>query len=146
VSICRRSSDYTFTYDIHGYHSSAFMFLRVRPDIRLDQPWTLLYSFYLPGSFGLFFGQGLLVLVENIFVSFASKTTLYKQCKANKLLATIISCLQSIYVYGSLIWMARWLIAECVRLDLVSGESISRMSPSAQWSDYSTFFRKVWQI
>jgi hypothetical protein len=104
----------------------------VQPPADLSHPTTLLFALYNRGSFGLFMGQGILVVLENILAPIIVKSAIYKKSRSNRYLSSILSILQSIYVYGSLIWMARWIVAELVDIDVFSKENIHAMSIKSQ--------------
>lgn len=117
---------------------SALVFVRVRPLPSLNDPLSALRVFYVPGCYGLFLGQGVLVVVENALGPVMSGSKALQAFKSSH--PSLWSMLQSLWVYGSLIWMARWLVAELIPLNLLTHDTIHAMSPAAQWQDYSAFW------
>lgn len=95
----------------------AAIFARVKWRVEnTASPLSFLRIMNLSGSYYLFLGQGLLVLLEVYFSSKFKSSKVYQRCKRNHLLSSIMSWLQSFWVYGSLTWMARWYIADIIPL------------------------------
>lgn len=109
------------------------MFARInKPEQVALNPLAILYS---AGSYGLFLGQGCLVVLENVIGPALIQTRSYKRCKTSSTLSTILSVLQSVYVYGSLIWMARWFVANLVSFDMFTREQIQSLTLKSLWND-----------
>lgn len=121
---------------------SACIFLRHQPQPSIEAPWRVLHSFYLPGCFGLFLGQGLLVIAENALRPFIVRHRYYTWIKARSVPSCALSCLQSAYVYGTLIFMSRWVLAEMFHFNLLSSEETQTMKIQVQWADYTQFLKE----
>lgn len=119
----------------------AMLLMRAMPPPSLQDGWSIVRVFCLPGTMGFFLSQAVFVLIEQALGPLLERRLATREVNSRPK-AFLIQLARNAWVWSAMLLTGQLLTAELVARGLLTRDEIMSMKPAAQAHDYSAYFQR----